>query len=69
MAGGGGPVGAKVKKVSGQSTGRNAGMPNETYGHGPIGKQMIGTKHGIVDKPGPFGSGYTGPDVQRGEFP
>lgn len=69
MAGSGGPVGAKTKKVSGQSTGTNASYKKDGYAAGPVPKSMIGTKNGKVDKAGPYGAGYTGPDVQRGEFP
>lgn len=64
----GGPVGAKVKRVS-NSQGAKADFKRDGYAKGPVPKSMIGTKNGIADKPGPFGSGYTGPEVQRGEFP
>lgn len=67
--GGGGPVGAKTKKVSGSSTGTNADFKRDGYAKGPVPKSMLGTKPGKVDKAGPFGKDYSGPDVQRGEFP
>lgn len=65
----GGPVGAKVKRVGGGSGGSNATFKKDGYAKGPVPKSMIGTKNGVNDKPGPYGAGYTGPEVQRGEFP
>jgi hypothetical protein len=69
MAKGGGPVGAKVKRVSGSSAGTTGGFKKDGYAKGPVHKSMLGTKNGINDKAGPYGKGYTGPEVQRGEFP
>lgn len=65
----GGPVGAKVKRVGGKSTGANATFKKDGYAKGPVPDSMIGMKNGVADKPGPFGAGYSGPEVQRGEFP
>lgn len=67
--GSGGPVGAKTQKVSGSSTGTNATKKMDGYAKGPVPKSMIGTKNGINDKPGPYGAKYTGPNVQKGQFP
>lgn len=59
----GGPVGAKTKKA-GSSTGENAPYMKDGYAKGPVPKSMIGTKVGKTNK-----KGYSGPEVQQGQFP
>lgn len=63
-----GPVGAKTKRIS-KIEGTNADFKRDGYAKGGVPKSMHGSKPGKVDKPGPFGKGYSGPDVQRGSFP
>lgn len=58
-----GPVGAKTKKA-GSSTGQNAPYKKDGYAKGPIPPSMIPTKPGKTNH-----KGYSGPEVQQGEFP